>query len=485
MLKNWALAALFYLHVTNTLAQSGDIAFWIPNSETPSPAAAQVVRNDEYVSIKLESVFAYYRSGFLENISNLVVASNVQFNDDSRALESAQVNKVWQTIDKDGDYIAINDHLAVLAPTTPLSIKIKVSFRGIGEDVFKKIFDVLDSSALKTALNLAPATVGRLSAITPLVQKFLAAPYTSGNPRQILDVEQSFVLYSKGIGSKNDGLREGYYVVISGREDKSEDLSKFQKLTIADIRLSPLAKGVEYREDGQWKSVTKNSYVVISVSRAPYRGEDETSAWFRKYNEAIASAQKVMEGVPAEKAKTDSLALWREGSALLAAELNYVQGEKDAIKADKFSRIKRTIESKDGSQRIIAREYGLPPTFELLAAAYRAKTTLDKSTLFARIFDTQGNALGHKKFTFVGLDKSEPFTYVTTSDQQGRIAFTNMRPGIYKLEPVEGSGGVLYSNRAINLVLEPREVKMLDIKSGASPTSWGEILRVDNRVKAE
>jgi len=51
---------------------------------------------------------------------------------------------------------------------------LSVGFRGVGEDKFKKIFDLLSGPALKTPLNLADATLGKISGITTIVQGFLA-----------------------------------------------------------------------------------------------------------------------------------------------------------------------------------------------------------------------------------------------------------------------------------------------------------------------
>src|SRR5437879_1409842 len=56
---------------------TGDIVLWVPFRASTSRESAQITRNARYVSIKLQSVYAYYKSGFLENIKHLIVKSDM------------------------------------------------------------------------------------------------------------------------------------------------------------------------------------------------------------------------------------------------------------------------------------------------------------------------------------------------------------------------------------------------------------------------
>ncbi len=112
----------------------GDVWRWIPFEGKTDAKDAQIVRNTEYISIKLETVYAYYKSGFLENVRQIVVSSQVAFDLGDKKVEGSMVNRTWQKSRNSGDFIPVNDLLAVLSPATPTSIKIKVDFAGIGED---------------------------------------------------------------------------------------------------------------------------------------------------------------------------------------------------------------------------------------------------------------------------------------------------------------------------------------------------------------
>src|SRR5437016_2852165 len=130
---------------------AGDIWRWIPSDVGVTGKDAEIVRNTQYLSIKIEAAHVSYKSGFLENIKQIVVSSNVGFDLGSQKVQSLNVDRTWQKSSKSDDDIPVNDLLAVLSPASPNSVSIKMSFSGIGEDRFKGIFDVLSSPEVKTA----------------------------------------------------------------------------------------------------------------------------------------------------------------------------------------------------------------------------------------------------------------------------------------------------------------------------------------------
>src|SRR6266478_5812546 len=95
---------LLFTLVQTTQAQSGDQAFWLPLKPDVDPQTAQIVRNKEYVSIKLQAVFAYYKSSFLENIKQLLVASDIAVTDGTTLVEGTILNKALPKLDSTGDF---------------------------------------------------------------------------------------------------------------------------------------------------------------------------------------------------------------------------------------------------------------------------------------------------------------------------------------------------------------------------------------------
>src|SRR5712671_960346 len=155
-------------------AQSGDTWKWIPFESKMSAKDAQIVRNSQYVSIKVQAAHVSYKSGFLENIKQIVVSSNVSFDLGTQKVQALSINRTWQKSKKSDDNIPVNDLLAVLSPASPNAIAIKMSFAGIGEDKFKSVFDLLSNNDVKTALNLSPASIAQAGLVTSIAQKFLA-----------------------------------------------------------------------------------------------------------------------------------------------------------------------------------------------------------------------------------------------------------------------------------------------------------------------
>ncbi len=158
-------------------AQDRDTIFWIPPSAGRGAAEANVQRDKAYYAIKLHSIFANYESGFLDDISRLVIASQTLSAEPNLIAQSAIIHKNWQRLDRRGDFVAVNDYLVALSPATASEIQIKIQLRGVGEESFAPVFNSLADPALKSALSLSPSTSGSVAALTLAVEKFLAPPY--------------------------------------------------------------------------------------------------------------------------------------------------------------------------------------------------------------------------------------------------------------------------------------------------------------------
>lgn len=447
-------------------AQSGDIAFWLPESGVTSSSDTQVKRNAEYFSIKLHSVFAYYKSGFLENIKKLIVVSEISLLEENKSsIQSTMINKSWQKLDKNGDFIGVNDHLVVLSPATTTNVKIKVSFRGIGKDQFNILFDVLSDSTFKTALSLSPATSAIISAIAPTVQKLLASPYTAEDPRQMLDISQSYVLYADTKQLKPDSLHEGYLIIVSSRERKSDDLTKILSLDSKSIRLSPLGNGLEYKEkeEAEWKLLRNNSYVVLSVVKTPIRGENEYSHWFSKYTEAERFAEeKLLAGDPADKVKPEAVVLWREGNALLSADSNYIQNERVEIKGKHLTDLKAILLAKGETSKVTldAKTLGVPSNFSELAQKYEAAVAKQSAQITVRTEWAGGAPLPNKQFRLTGFDASGAGAIVQTTNEKGEFVLKGLSPGKYKIE----SAGEMGAGTGV-FIVDPKDKKAFEFKN--------------------
>jgi hypothetical protein len=453
---NTCILIFLVLAPSSGFAQTGDVALWIPLKSGVTKKDAQIYRNRGYVSIKLQSVYAYYKSGFFENIKQLLVKSDIALEQGNKRAQGTMLNTSRELPNKSGEFIGLNDHIAVLTPSSPTSIELNVGFRGVGEDRFKKIFELLSGSALKTPLNLADATLGKINGITAIVQGFLATPYTSNNPKSILDISQSFVFYSDD-AEHPDALREGYLIVVSSREKKGGDLQRILQLQPNDLRLSAIGQQLEYKDSGVWKPLVDNSYVVFSVTQTATRGEDE-APWLVKYRAAEEASRKVLEGVPADKAQADALALWREGNILIAADPNYIESERGGIRSAHLAEIKKILAGGNVALNLAGPD--IPVNFEALAANYKTQLTASASSLSIVVRDATGGAMSDADVVLT--DPRNPAAAIKLhTDGTGTATLNGLKPGEYAVVAQPLNSNAMTTQK---FVLEPREIKSIEVR---------------------
>ena len=446
----------------------GDVWRWIPFEGKTDAKDAQIVRNTEYISIKLETVYAYYKSGFLENVRQIVVSSQVAFDLGDKKVEGSMVNRTWQKSRNSGDFIPVNDLLAVLSPATPTSIKIKVDFAGIGEDRFKAIFDILSNPDLKTALNLSPAAVAKAGLVTSILQKFLATPYTSSKPKEILSMGQGFVIRPTKDVDQPDSLREGYLVVMSGNENKGNDLTRIQSLPMGDIRFNRDNHALEVKKtDGSWQQFSGNSYVVLSVTRDVVKGSDEHSPWFQKFAEAVKVTDRLLTGDPLDKVKKEALQLWGEGSTLLTADGNYIEAERRTLRLKAFKDIEDGLKGKPGvtpdQARLGPDVPGVPLNYGQIVSDYQSE--LDHANLSGNLIvyvrGTSGKGLSNIEVSLDRANDPQGPQLTARTNSAGEAAFHNLKPGDYR---VRAALPGFFASQVTTVEVPPRETRVLNVQ---------------------
>ena len=444
--------------------QSGDTWKWIPFDSKVSAKDAQIVRNAQYVSVKIQAAHVSYSSGYLENIKQIVVTSNVSFDLDGRKVEGSIVNRTWEKSRNSEDDIPVNDLLADLSPASPTSIRLKVDFSGIGQDRFKPIFDILANADTKTALNLSPAVIAKSGLATSILQKFLATPYTSDKPKSVLSMSQGFVIYSNRDSERVDSLNQGYIVVISGSENKSADLLSVKNLGPNDLRFDSGSHSLQMKQnDGSWKLFTGNSYVVLSVTVDAVRGRDEGSAWYKKFAEADRTTEKLLTGDPLERVTKDAQSLWQEGSTLLSADTNYIEEERKKIRLAAFAEIQKDLKKNGAPEAVLAKQRalaGVPGNAAEIAASYQSEVQQAKleGGLTIHLRDANGNAIPGAAVTVQDTDTGK-FFYATT-DSSGNVLLELLKSGNYHLRAF--GDGLTATERLV--AIQPREKKNFELQ---------------------
>jgi Carboxypeptidase regulatory-like domain len=461
-----AVVLFFMIGVSGNCQQqsSGDIWRWIAFDGGATGKESQIVRNTQYVSIKIAAAHVSYKSGFLENIKQIVVSSNVSFDLPGQKVEALTINRTWQKSKKSDDDIPANDLLAVLSPASPSNINVRMAFAGIGEDRFKSIFDLLASSDVKTALNLSPASIAQAGLITSVVQKFLATPYTSSNPRDVLSMSQGFVIHSDKDIDRSDSLRQGYLVVISGSENKSNDLSRVIQLGSEGLRFDPVYHILQFKApDGSWQSFAGNSYVVLSINVDPVRGTDESSAWFKKFSEADRTTEDLLTGATLDSVKKNALALWQEGSTLLSADPNYIETERKNIRLKAIKDIQDDLKKNGASlaeANLAVVMPGVPVNFSQIAKDYEAQVQSANlgADVILHVRDARGKAISGARVAM--KDTITGRTQNITTDQAGDAVLQSLQPATYQIEAARPGFAV---TSLTNVVVQPRETKELNL----------------------
>ena len=441
----FCVMVLVCTNVARSQPISGDVSFWIPFSTVANAKDLQIVRNSQYISIRIARAHVSYRSGFLENIRKIVVNSSVSFDIDKQRVQALTINLTWQrSSGKAEEDLPVQDLLAVLSPAASDRIAIKVGFSGIGKNVFKGVFDVLADPQIKTALDLSPARVAQMGLATSIVQRFLASPYTDSDPKNVLSMSSGFVIYADKTEFRNDSLKQGYFVIISGTEKKNADLRRVVEAAFDEIRFNPERNVLQLRQaDGTWGLFTGNSYVVLSVTASPVRGIDENSEWFRKFAEAKRTTERLEIDEPLEAVKKDTLALWREGVTLLSADPNYIETERKSIRLKELSELQDEF-SRHGipqAQANLAAEVpGTPPNLSQEVRTYAIQLQeLRKSqevviagaeSLTVQVTDAENVPLPGITVTLTGKNG---YRQQAVTDERGIAHFRSLNAGTYSI----------------------------------------------------
>jgi hypothetical protein len=446
---------------------SGDIWRWLPFDGGTIGKESQIVRNLQYVSIKVQAAHVSYKSGYLENIKQIVISSSVTFDLNTQKVQALSINRTWHKSKNSDDNIPVNDLLAVLSPASPSSIEIKMSFAGIGEDKFKSVFELLSNNDVKTALNLSPASIAQAGLVTSIAQKFLATPYTSSNPKDVLSLSQGFVIYSNKGADRVDSLRQRYIVVISGSEKKSGDLDKLTNAPADALRFNTTSHLLEIKQsDGTWQSFNGNSYVVLSVTVDSVRGTDETSSWFKKFADADKTTENLLTGDAVDKVKKDALDLWQQGSTLLTADSNYVETERKSIRLKALADIQDDL-TKNGAASTDANLSTVVPNVpsNLTEVAKQYDTEVKNANLngsvMVHLHDSKGNAVPHAQLRITNTTTGQVMT--TSTDQAGNGNIQSLKPSTYTIEAINPGFG---TSNVPPIKVQPRQTNEINLKVG-------------------
>lgn len=473
---------------TITISQTiptGFISRWIPENNDDSNAITddQILLNKGYVSLRIVSAYVYYRSSFLDNVNRFLVDSNVVLYRGADSSTGVMINADQQKENTNGEWIGVvGKYLLSEVPTNFNSINLSINYNGVGSDVFKPIFDTL-SSANNLSIFSGGIWTG-VNTIAPLVQGFLATPYTTSNPRQVLNMSQSYNIYPNQNSDKY-ALRTGYYVYMANHNNgqtEDDQFNEFENLDSSDLRVSNSGILQYSKDDGNtWSNFTDDAYVVFYLTKTRFIGEIGNATWSQKY-QAIETDINKFTGDPSSSVTdyntlySQVLSDWKQANVLLNLDNSITNEEKTYIEANEWNKVNNDLGPSPGvTVSIPAPERDLA---QYVSLATEYNSSLSPVTL---VVNNLPNSNPGQPVTLQVVDPSTnaPVTTIPTDGTSTAVTISGVRPGLTSLvvennDNVENSGGdnmamplknpSLFEDNVSKFVAEPGTTKSIDAK---------------------
>lgn len=328
------------------MAVLGTKKFWKPSKgASATQKENQILKNGGYINLQLRtvnymSVGNVWQSTF-GGKDKIALATTLKYQSGVGSVEATSVQDVREVKVNKNYNLGLQRNIAVKIPSNADAISIEVKMTAVKDDSLQAKFDMLNQPEYQSALQLAPTVIGQVLTITSLVKKL----FSESNPQSQLEASYAGIISSQSEDNpvSNGKLTSGLLIMIStndGDQFNNVDESKF------DLKGDSLLYNNKQVE---------NTYLVFNISFEQFKGDDESSAWFKKYNDALNNLDKMQttqDIVEIERISNDSKTMWIEGNALLDADSTYINKEKIKLKGaaiasiiEKFNSLKPTAKT--------------------------------------------------------------------------------------------------------------------------------------------
>lgn len=317
----------------------GTKKFWKPVAgASANQKENQILKNAGYINLQLRTVNYMSVGNFWQSTfggkDKIALATTLKYQSGVESIEATSVQDVREVKVNKNYNLGLQRNIAVKIPANADAISIEVKMTAVKNDSLQAKFDMLNQPEYQSALQLAPTVVGQVLTITSLVKKL----FTDSDPNTQLEASYAGLISSQQEDNpvSNGKLTRGLLIMISTNDGDpfiSVDESKF-----------------EFRGDTLYynNKQVENTYLVFNISFDQFKGDDEKSNWFKKYNDALNNLDKiqlVQDQNEISKIYSDSKTMWIEGNALLDADSTYVNKERVQIKNLAISSIQEKYKS--------------------------------------------------------------------------------------------------------------------------------------------
>lgn len=321
------------------MAILGTKKFWRPSLGASSTQKEnQILKNGGYINLQLRTVNYMSSGNFWQRTfggkDNIALATTLKYQSGVDSIEATSVQDVREVKVNKNYILGLQRNIAVKIPANADAIEIEVKMTAVKSDSLQAKFDMLNQPEYQSALQLAPTVVGQVLTITSLVKKL----FTDSDPSAQLEASYAGIISShqEDHPVSNGKLTTGLLIMIStndGEQFNNVDESKFE------LRGDSL-----YYNNKQ----VENTYLVFNISFEQFKGDDEKSNWFKKYNDALNNLDKIQltqDKNEISKIYSDSKTMWIEGNALIDADATYINKERIQIKNAAIASIQEKYKS--------------------------------------------------------------------------------------------------------------------------------------------
>ncbi len=361
----------------------GTKKFWKPSRDaSQSQKENQILKNSGYLNLQLLTVNYMSKGNFWQNRfggrDKIALATNLKYQTGVETIEATSVQDVREVKVNRNYNLGINRNIAVKIPLNADAISIDLKITAVKNDALEAKFDMLNQPEYQSALQLAPTVVGQVITITSLVKRL----FSDSDPNTQLEASYAGIISSQNeeYPVSNGKLTKGLLIMISTTEGND-----YSNAVNDDFDLK--GDGLYYQN-----SQVENTYAIFNISFDLFKGDDENSNWFKKYNNALNNLNKlasVEDETESGKIYEDAITMWIEGNALLDDDARYVNNEKIKIKATALNTIRKrrkeliTMFSSEDSQKSTELLGGLTgsTSFDLIKEALPSTGDLIQSNM--------------------------------------------------------------------------------------------------------
>lgn len=275
----------------------------------------------DYFFIQVHSAQAAFRGPIWERVKRLIVVSRINLNHPALGTEGVRAIRRSREVRKESaEQLGLSPNLVDLVPAVMPHVSVSIEFILDKENQMAALTNLINDDSFLAAVSLAPGATTVAKTVSGLAQK-IVQNFMHGDEREpVLQFSGDFNLSA-------NSMREGYYVILGSRDERSPLPSPLPCFSVKDGEL--LADG---------SPITQLSYVVLHVQRTEARTRDLSggAVWDQKLREAENEAESISQNPVADadehrQAWDRCRSLIRDAQALLRADPNYLRHEANSL----------------------------------------------------------------------------------------------------------------------------------------------------------